>query len=106
MISTDNANVTGLSILLEIPPHSNQAQNQTSDLTAQALLIYCSLKHLQPCPSAGAIAPFQWYHHLPPRSHPKQLIARGKNKNQIIQIECKNRTKLNGIMGEELTVAI
>lgn len=75
MISTDNANVTGLSILSRIPSHSNLVQNQTSDSSEQVPLIYRSLQHLQPCPLADAKAPFQWNHHLPLQSHPKQLIA-------------------------------
>lgn len=78
MISTDNANVTALSILSGIPSHSNLVQNQTSDLAEQALLVYCCLKHLQPCPLADAKAPFQWSHNLPLQSHPIQLICSGE----------------------------
>lgn len=59
MISTDNASVIDLSILLGIPFHSNLAQYQTVGLLEQELLIWYSCEHLHPFPLADARALFQ-----------------------------------------------
>lgn len=73
MTSIDSVNVTGLSILLRIPSHSNQVQNQTSDSIKQALLIYYYSAPPQPFPSADAKAPFQWSHHPPLQFLPEEM---------------------------------
>lgn len=81
LISTDSANGTGLSILSRIPYNSNLAQNRTSDLTRQALLIYYSSEHLQPCLLADARAPFQYSHHPLLHSPPKIAEYKIKKRN-------------------------
>ena len=73
MASTDSANETALSILLGIPSHSSQVQNQTNYSIKQVLLIYCSSAPHRPCPLADAKAPFQWSHHLPLQLLPEKM---------------------------------